>query len=358
MLHHLIHVNYATILIVLFLTTFLMSNASFEKHTIRLFMGAILTALLLVIVDSVETYTEALSYPTNLRILMSALGYTFRPLSILCILLIISRRRKWNKVILYLPVTVNTIVSFSAFFGDWAYSYSETNEFVRGPLGICAYITSAIYLFILCGATVQYIREKSYYDGLIVFAITITSILSIFLEVVYGFDGFINISIAVSVSFYYLFYHVQNFKMDPLTQVLNRHSYEIDMERNHEEIKAVVNIDLNNLKVINDTKGHKYGDIALATVATCMRSNLPRKCKLYRVGGDEFCILCFRDNMEKTLEKMIKNIHRDLAKTSYSCAMGLAVMEEGDTLEALLKRADKVMYENKAMMKRKLVNCG
>ena len=184
-----------------------------------------------------------------------------------------------------------------------------------------------------------------------VFAIILNCGLSIYLEAVHEFYGFINVSIAISVCFYYMYYHVQNFKLDPLTQSLNRHYYEIDVVRNQEDIKAIVNIDLNDLKVINDTKGHKYGDIALAAIALCMKDHLPRRCKLYRVGGDEFCILCFRDNMEKSLQKMMTDIKKDLEKSNYSCAMGLAVLKDGESFEEMLKRADAVMYKNKAHMK-------
>lgn len=352
MLHDLIHINYATIVIVLFMVTFLLSNASFERRTIRLFFISIIIVLVLVVVDSVESYTETLTEPTKLRILMSAIGYSLRPLSILCILLIIIRGRRMKRLLLCVPVIINMLVSFSSFFCDWAYSYSETNKFVRGPLGFTAYITSAIYIFILMWATVQYIREKNYYEGLVVFAIVLNSVMSIFLEVVYKFDGIINASMAISITFYYLYYHTQNFKLDPLTQVLNRHYYEIDVNGSKASIKAIVSVDLNDLKVINDTKGHNYGDIALTSVASCMKNNLPRKCKLYRIGGDEFCILCFKDNMEKVLDKMIRDIKKDLEKTSYSCAMGLAIIRDGDTFEMLSERADEAMYENKAIMKK------
>ncbi len=353
MLHDLIHVNYATILIVVFLIIFLLSNASFERKTMRLFVISIAIGVVLVVVDSIESYTATWSEPSNLRILMSAIGYTLRPMSVLCVLRIIIRNKKINKPLFYTPVIINTIVSFSPFFCDWAYSYDKNNEFVRGPLGITAYITSAIYLIVLCCLTVQYIREKSYYEGMIVFVITATSILSIFLEVVFAFDGFINASIAVSVTFYYMYYLVINFKNDPLTQVLNRHYFDIGIERNKDDIKAVINIDLNDLKVINDTKGHEWGDKALKEVAACIKVHMLRKCSLYRIGGDEFCVLCFKENMSDSLEKMICDIKKDLENIGYTCAMGLAVRENGEELGVLLKRADKEMYENKAFMKNK-----
>lgn len=353
MLHEFIHINYTTVLLVVFMIVFLMSNVSFGKRTMRLFMMAIITSFLLVIVDSVESYTATWAEPSNLRILMSAAGYSLRPMSIMYVLLIITRDRAVNRALLYCPMIINIVVSFSAFFSDIAYSYDANNEFVRGPLGLITYITSAIYLIMLCWVSVRYIREKSYYEGMIVFAITFTSVLSIFLEVAFAFEGFINACMAVSVTFYYMYYLVLKFKNDPLTHVSNRHYFEIDVARNKDIVSAVINLDINDLKVINDTKGHESGDRALVDISQCMKRRLLRKCKLYRIGGDEFCILYFGGaaNCASYLDKMILEITEEIEKIGYTCAIGLAVREQGEDIEQLFKRADKRMYENKAKIK-------
>ena len=356
MVRELIYINYTTVLIVLFMIMFLMSNVSFEKKTVRMFMISILTALILVIVDSVETYTESLSYPTTLRVLMSAIGYTVRPISILCVLLIITEKSAFKRKLLILPVIINALISFSALFCDIAFSYSETNEFERGPLGFSAYITGAIYLVLLCVETIKYIQQRDYYEALIVFGIAFINVLSIFLEAVYKFAGFINASIAISVTFYYLYYHTQNFKRDALTKALNRRSFEVDVERDKESITAIISLDLNNLKTINDTEGHMAGDKALITVSKCVKDNLISGCRFYRTGGDEFEILYYRENVKK-LDKMIEDIKRDIDKSSYSCAIGLAVISKDEQFNDALARADMLMYEDKQRIKSEKRNC-
>lgn len=107
------------------------------------------------------------------------------------------------------------------------------------------------------------------------------------------------------------------------------------------------------MKLLNDTYGHKYGDKALVTVSNCMRGRLIHKSKLYRVGGDEFCILYFGNVMhaESHLSKMMDDIQHDIQYTGYKCAMGLAIREKGEEFEQMLKRADKIMYDNKVRMK-------
>ncbi len=350
MVYDLIHINYTTILLVMFMIVFLLSNVSFERRIVKMFMISIMTALVLVIVDSIETYTESLSYPTMLRVWMSAIGYTVRPLGIFCVLIIITDYRGIKRLFLALPAIINGLIAFSALFTDIAFSYSETNEFERGPLGFATYVTGAIYLILLCIETVKFIQQKDYYEALVVFAIAFINVLSIFLEAVYKFDGFINASIAVSVTFYYMYYHAQNFKRDALTRVLNRRTYEVDLERDSKEVSAMISLDLNFLKAINDTQGHIAGDKALVTVAKCVRDNMISGCRFYRTGGDEFEILYFKDNVEK-LDSMIDGIRMDIEKNSYSCAIGKAVLKDNETIEELTARADALMYEDKKRIK-------
>ena len=56
----------------------------------------------------------------------------------------------------------------------------------------------------------------------------------------------------------------------------------------------IVSIDMNGLKEINDKEGHAAGDKALETIAICFLSATTTKETVYRIGGDEFVILCRR----------------------------------------------------------------
>lgn len=352
MVNHLIHINYTTVLLALFMIMFLVSNVSFERRVVRMFLVSIMTALVLVVADSIETYTESFAYPTMLRVVVSAIGYTVRPLGILCVLLIITGYRGKRRLVLSLPVIVNAIIAFSALFCDIAFSYSETNEFVRGPLGFATYVTGGLYLVLLCVETVKFIQQKDYYEAMIVFAIAFINVLSIFLEAVYKFDGFINASIAISVTFYYMYYLAQSFKRDALTRVLNRRTLEVDVERDGAEVSAIISLDLNYLKSINDNEGHLAGDKALMTVAKCVKDNLIPGCRFYRTGGDEFEILYFKKDLSK-LDLMIARIQTDIEKSSYSCAVGKAVRMENESFTDLTQRADELMYKDKKRIKEK-----
>ncbi|MBE5964512.1 MAG: GGDEF domain-containing protein [Lachnospira sp.] len=350
MLQDFIYSNYATCLIILFMIVFLVTNTTFDKKETTLFMRAILLALVLVVVDTVESYTASFTYPTTLRVLMSAIGYTLRPLCIMCILVIVVRERAVKFYLLVLPALINAIISFSALVCDVAFSYDAANEFVRGPLGWTPFVVSGLYLFVLILCSIKYFREKNYYEALIVFAIVVAAICAVILEMIYGKDGLINGTIVISVTFYYLFFHTQTFKRDHLTKALNRRSFYMDAEKNEDSITALIGIDLNNLKVINDTKGHEAGDIALKTLTECVDKVLMKGCYLYRVGGDEFFVLCNRKTKEQ-VEKIVRGIKEEMSKTEYSCAVGIAMKTVDKTFNAMCIEADRAMYEDKSVMK-------
>ncbi len=115
-------------------------------------------------------------------------------------------------------------------------------------------------------------------------------------------------------------------------------------------LTAVISIDLNNLKTINDHNGHAAGDTALCTIVSCIQNILPKGCHLYRTGGDEFMILCSHCSKEE-IPSLIAHIRKDLAKTPYSCAIGFATPDADLDFEQICSVADSAMYANKKELK-------
>lgn len=350
MLEDMIYANYAICLIVIFMVVFLLTNTTFDKKDTGLFMRAILLVVVLVVADGIENWTASFDNPTSLRVWMSAIGYTLRPLCILCILQIVVRNQVVRKFLMYVPALVNTVISFSALFTDVSFSYDAQNEFIRGPLGWTPFVVSGLYLCVLLVCSIRYFREKNYYEALIVFAIVVAAVIAVVLESMIKRDGLINATIVISVTFYYLFFHTQTFKRDHLTKALNRRSFYMDAAKYRESVSGVVSIDLNFLKQINDTQGHDAGDLALCTLARQVESCLLKDCYLYRTGGDEFIVLCLKKSKEQ-LEGMIARIKKSMEQTPYRCAMGLAMYDVKMDFDALCARADKAMYEDKVQMK-------
>lgn len=149
---------------------------------------------------------------------------------------------------------------------------------------------------------------------------------------------------------------------DPLTGLANRRLFldrlgeAIDRCDAGEGTCAVLFIDLDGFKAVNDEHGHAAGDVLLQEVATRLRDAVRSTDTVSRFGGDEFALLCPGDDHEiatLTAERIERELGRpiviDGAPVMVAASIGVAVAEAGTTADAVLRRADAAMYEVKAL---------
>jgi len=114
--------------------------------------------------------------------------------------------------------------------------------------------------------------------------------------------------------------------------------------------------DVNNLKTINDTQGHKVGDAYIRNTADIIFDNLGGAGKLYRIGGDEFAAIIVgkRENDIEKIMSALKDESRIVVPGQpFSCACGAATFTPGvdKTMRDVFKRSDDAMYEEKKRQK-------
>ena len=120
-----------------------------------------------------------------------------------------------------------------------------------------------------------------------------------------------------------------------------------------------VMFDLNNLKRTNDTYGHAVGDQLITNFARLLRNAIPSKDFVGRYGGDEFIAIITQTTKEEILLIMeevhstVKHFNENIHKVEVSYAYGYAFSEDYSecTMKTLFNKADKHMYENKAIEK-------
>ena len=147
---------------------------------------------------------------------------------------------------------------------------------------------------------------------------------------------------------------------DLLTGCYNRNAYSEDVAAITEKSGVqIIGFDLNDLKKCNDTKGHKAGDKYIMDAAKVIGDIFGDLGKVYRVGGDEFCIIA-KDVPEETLNKKkealklaIKHYRLDHPDSGFGIACGYATYDAAmdEDVEATRHRADVSMYENKKEIK-------
>ncbi|MBQ6843322.1 MAG: diguanylate cyclase [Agathobacter sp.] len=148
---------------------------------------------------------------------------------------------------------------------------------------------------------------------------------------------------------------------DMLTGCFNRNAFSEDCSEITDLTgMQVVGFDLNDLKKCNDTKGHKAGDAYIRDAAEVIKKHFSKMGKIYRVGGDEFCILAKNvtetefENAKSQLQLSIAHYRLDHPDSGFGIACGLATFdpEVDKDIEDVRHRSDISMYENKKEIKK------
>ena len=149
---------------------------------------------------------------------------------------------------------------------------------------------------------------------------------------------------------------------DGLTGLFNRHHFDEELKNiaqtdaTEGNTHALLYIDLDHFKVINDSHGHSKGDLVLKEIANLLKERIRDKDTLCRIGGDEFAILLVDLSIKKA-EEIASAICADIADTAFqiedhtyrvSSSIGIAqICRSGGSKEILLQQADIAMLSAK-----------
>ena len=144
-------------------------------------------------------------------------------------------------------------------------------------------------------------------------------------------------------------------KTDELTKILNRRCYDEELKKLETELPenlVVISADVNNLKHVNDTKGHAAGDELICAAATVLTETFKEYGNVFRTGVDEFVAFIKTDDingLEQQASKRMKEWKGE-AIDSIQISMGYATKKENPSMniQQLCKLADSQMYKAKA----------
>ena len=149
---------------------------------------------------------------------------------------------------------------------------------------------------------------------------------------------------------------------DPLTGVMNRRGFETELNRTlanarrHGRQSALLFVDMNNFKAINDTFGHFAGDEVLCHVSTLLKANIRETDILARVGGDEFCIILNdvrsakdAENRANLLAHYIQSspVNFEGERIWIEASIGSTCFSKEDDMIEVISKADSAMYAKK-----------
>ena len=149
---------------------------------------------------------------------------------------------------------------------------------------------------------------------------------------------------------------------DPLVHLPNRRSFLASLERLIARAgrlgrpAAMLFVDVDGLKAINDTFGHRVGDEALMEISKLLLSSVRKTDCVARMGGDEFGILLDQADEQRAWQMALRIVETVVGSQfcvdgqciRLSVAVGVGMIEPGDTTQAVIERADREMYRVKA----------
>ena len=337
--------NWALILILLAFVISLITTVFLRKKTIIRMYILIAVIFVLSIIVFLEFYFAGKAEYRTARTVLMSIRYSATPFIIALIIYALVKRMRW---FIFLPAVAVLILNIVSIFTGIVSSIDANDTLVRGPLWTIPYIAVGLYSAALIYLLIRRSNKRLIEIVPIIFlAFSLGSGLVLPFVFREAYASIFCVTIAIALFAYYEFSVLSLTKKDSLTGLLNRHAYYADISNDPKSITALISIDMNGLKEINDNVGHAAGDEALITLALCFMRPLKNRQSGYRVGGDEFIIVC-RKTPEEDVLQLVEKIKKYVSETKYTCSICYAINPDGSKPTAeLLKGSDEMMYSEK-----------
>lgn len=333
-----------------------------NKNTIYIY-ASIITVILLLL--EITTVLMELSNNNNLVIphrIANSIGFSLSP-AVPFILYFFNNtkgKRYFYNSFLALPLYINAFMSVLSYETGWVFFVDAQNQYSRGEFFILPTMVGMLYFILMTIAIINNSVEYEIDDKKVLIPILFMPIIGIILQILFKNVLLIWGSTSMSLLLYYIFLLELQFKYDVQTGIKNRSAFEKEMKQYQKDNKnaAIVVLDINNLKSNNDKYGHKVGDETIFNAAKIIQESFMGIGKTFRIGGDEFCVICKdvpSELVESTLCKLdnllIKANENRNIKIVLAYGYSLYTKNEGESIYFTFDQADKVMYTHKIKLK-------
>lgn len=333
-----------------------------KKNTIYIY--ASVTTIILLILE-ITTILMGLSSNNKLVILnriANILGFSLSP--IVPYILIYFYNNKGKNILyncfLTIPLCFNTFMCVLSYKTGLIFLVDVQNQYTRGVLFILPTIIGIFYYVLFIIAVLKNSAEYEMEDKKVLIPVLFIPILGTILQILFKNLILIWSCTSMALLLYYIFLLELQFRYDVQTKIKNRAAFEKEMAKyeNNDKNAIIVMFDLNNLKSTNDKHGHKVGDEIIVHAAKIIEESFMGIGKVYRIGGDEFCVIC-KEVQKKLVDSALYNLDDLLIKANQKrhikivLAYGHASYNKdgSGSIYSTLVQADKAMYTYKAKLK-------
>ncbi|MBR3255435.1 MAG: GGDEF domain-containing protein [Clostridia bacterium] len=210
----------------------------------------------------------------------------------------IKKIRKKRRLIIFILIVLNIICELISIIKPFVFYIDEDNVYNHAffyDFYIIMYFAGIVlFVFELLKYTQKYqSRNIATLSAILVFLISGFSLKTCNSDVYTDW-----LVVAICYLLFMIYYSDLSLKVDPLTTLLNRKSYENRLKK-IDYPTAVILLDANNFKDINDNYGHQFGDKILKVISNTIIQAYGKYAHCYRIGGDEFCVILKRGKIEE-----------------------------------------------------------
>ena len=338
-------------------------NPIVNNYKNKIYMSAAVITIILLILE-ITTILMELSSNNNLLIphrIANIMGFSLSP----AVPFIFSFfNNKENRIvhnrILAVPLFFNAFMCVLSYKTGWIFFVNAQNQYSRGNLFLLPMIISMFYFVLMIIAINKNTAEYEIDDKKVLISVFVMPILGTILQIIFRDLLLIWGTVSISLLLYYIFLRELQFKYDVQTGIKNRSAFEKEMERylKGDKNAALIVLDINNLKRNNDKYGHKAGDETIVHAAKIIEESFIGIGETFRIGGDEFCVICEEIPMDlvdtalSKLDHLLTEIN-EKRNVKIVLAYGYASYNknESESIYSIFAQADKAMYGHKAKLK-------
>lgn len=276
-------------------------------------------------------------------------------------LVIQDTKAEGNELIFALPLAVDAVLCVLSIWFPLIFHIDKDCNYSRGFLFEVHLVIVMLYFGATVICDVYKKRRYLHVEKVCVIVCFVLCAVAFFVQIIIPEYVITWNTIGIALIFYYIVFLSNAMKHDTLTGIFNRRLYDVALKAfDGNKSVTIVNIDVNGFKSINDGKGHKFGDQVLVRCAQTVQTYFAKYGFAYRVGGDEFCIIC-RNMKPVVVEAMFENIEIDLSDLRIQIGntklLSYGVCEydpsKDESIYNVVSQADVAMYEYKSNLKNK-----
>ncbi len=248
-------------------------------------------------------------------LIVNAIGFSLSPVIAIVLSNAFSIEKSKIRSLLTIPVWINFVLVISSPWIGLIFNSNTDSAYFRGSLFVIfvvAYFCSYAILTITSIKVMKYFQcqSKSTFIMMIGFTIVGTTVQLILPDVHVAW-----LCVSLSLILFYAYFCILTQTQDTLTGLLTRNVYDQYARNLHNgDSGAVIVLDLDNFKRINDLHGHQWGDSCLRIVGSLIKDCFYKMGYCYRIGGDEFGVICDTTD-EKKVASALKMFHRRVDET-------------------------------------------